>query len=68
MCCWWMTPSCVAQLAVRSCKWPATLVHARSTWPALRRLSGNELALDANSVEDAVRMLNSLSAMSAMLR
>ena len=37
-------------------------------WPALRRLQGDELAFDAPTVEAAVRMLNCLSAMSALLR
>jgi D-amino peptidase len=37
-------------------------------WPTLRRLAGDELAFEAPTVEAAVRMLNSLSAMSAMLR
>jgi D-amino peptidase len=37
-------------------------------WPAMRRLSGDEVAFDAPTVEAAVRMLNSLSAMSASLR
>ena len=38
------------------------------TWPALERLGGDEIAFEAPSVEAAVRMVNSLSAMSAMLR
>jgi len=37
-------------------------------WPALRRLAGDEVGFDAPSVEAAVRMINSLSAMSAVLR
>lgn len=37
-------------------------------WPALRRLDGDEVGFDAPSVEAAVRMVNSLSAMSSMLR
>jgi D-amino peptidase len=37
-------------------------------WPALRRLSGDEVGFDAPTVEAAVRMVNSLSAMSAFLR
>jgi D-amino peptidase len=37
-------------------------------WPALRRLEGDEVGFDAPSVEAAVRMVNSLSAMSTMLR
>lgn len=37
-------------------------------WPALERLQGNEVGFEAPTVEAAVRMVNSLSAMSAMLR
>jgi len=37
-------------------------------WPSLCRLQGDEVAFDAPTVEAAVRMINSLSAMSAMLR
>jgi D-amino peptidase len=37
-------------------------------WPALRRLAGDELGFEAPSVEAAVRMINCLSAMSAVLR
>lgn len=37
-------------------------------WPALARLAGDELGFDAPTVEAAVRMINSLSAMSSMLR
>ncbi len=37
-------------------------------WPALERVDGTMLRFAADSVEHAVRMLNSLSAMSAMLR
>ena len=37
-------------------------------WPTLERISGDELAFDAPSVEAALRMVNSLSAMSSMLR
>lgn len=37
-------------------------------WPTLRRLAGDELVFKAPTVEAAVRMLNSLSAMSSMLR
>lgn len=37
-------------------------------WPTLRRLAGDEVGFDAPSVEAAVRMLNCLSAMSAVLR
>ena len=37
-------------------------------WPALRRLDGDEVGFEAPTVEAAVRMVNSLSAMSSMLR
>ncbi|WP_457281796.1 M55 family metallopeptidase [Polaromonas sp. P5_D5] len=37
-------------------------------WPALQRLDGDEVGFDAPTVETAVRMVNSLSAMSSMLR
>jgi len=37
-------------------------------WPSLRRLAGNEVGFDAATVQAAVRMLNSLSAMSSVLR
>lgn len=37
-------------------------------WPTLRRLDGDEVAFEAPSVEAAVRTINCLSAMSAILR
>ena len=37
-------------------------------WPTLRRLASDEVGFDAPSVEAAVRMVNCLSAMSAVLR
>jgi D-amino peptidase len=37
-------------------------------WPALARLAGDEIGFEAPTVEHAVRMINCLSAMSAMLR
>lgn len=37
-------------------------------WPSLQRLDGDEVGFDASTVQSAVRMLNSLSAMSTMLR
>ena len=37
-------------------------------WPNLRRTAGDEIAFDAACVQDAVRTLNALSAMSAALR
>jgi len=38
------------------------------TWPALQRVDGVTLAFTADSVQAAIRMLNSLAAMSFMLR
>lgn len=38
------------------------------TWPTLERVSGDEVAFSAPTVESAVRMVNSLSAMSSFLR
>lgn len=37
-------------------------------WPSLQRLDGDEVGFDASTVQSAVRILNSLSAMSTMLR
>lgn len=37
-------------------------------WPTLERLAGDEVGLQAPTVEAAVRMINCLSAMSALLR
>jgi D-amino peptidase len=37
-------------------------------WPTLERLAGDEIGYEAPTVEAAVRIVNSLSAMSAMLR
>lgn len=37
-------------------------------WPTLRRLDGSALAFEADSVADAVRMINGLSAMASLLR
>lgn len=37
-------------------------------WPTLQRLAGDEIAFEAPTVEAAVRMVNCLSAMSALLR
>lgn len=37
-------------------------------WPTLSRLSGDEIGFEAPTVEAAVRIVNSLSAMSTMLR
>jgi len=38
------------------------------TWPALTRLDGVTVRLTAANMQDLIRMLNSLSAMSFMLR
>lgn len=37
-------------------------------WPALRRMAGDEVGFEAPSIEAGVRMINCLSAMSALLR
>jgi D-amino peptidase len=37
-------------------------------WPTFERVSGDQIAVDAPTVEAAVRMINGLSAMSTMLR
>jgi D-amino peptidase len=37
-------------------------------WPNLQRLAGDEIAFEAPTVQAALRMLNCLSAMSALLR
>ena len=37
-------------------------------WPGLQRLCGDELSFNAASVQDGVRIINGLSAMSAFLR
>ncbi|MBB4953543.1 D-amino peptidase [Agrobacterium vitis] len=54
----------------------AVTIEAQSTrladlfcqWPTLVRERGNQIAFEAPTVEHALRMINSLSAMSAMLR
>lgn len=56
------------QIAVRIQTQSPALADLFCQWPSLRRLSGDEIAFDAPSVEAAVRMTNSLSAMSTMLR
>jgi len=37
MCCWWTTRSCAAPRPRKSCKWRATPVPTRCTWPARPR-------------------------------
>jgi D-amino peptidase len=55
-------------IAVRIQTQSPALADLFCQWPALRRLDGNEVGFDAPTVESAVRMVNSLSAMSSMLR
>ena len=55
-------------IAVRIQTQSPALADLFCQWPALRRLEGDEIGFDAPSVEAAVRMVNSLSAMSTMLR
>ncbi|CAN7382356.1 M55 family metallopeptidase [Polaromonas sp. LjRoot131] len=55
-------------IAVRIQTQSPALADLFCQWPALRRLDGDEVRFDAPSVEAAVRMVNSLSAMSSMLR
>ena len=55
-------------IAVRIQTQSPALADLFCQWPALRRLEGDEVGFDAPSVEAAVRMVNSLSAMSTMLR
>jgi len=55
-------------IAVRIQTQSPALADLFCQWPALRRLDGDEVGFDAPSVEAAVRMVNSLSAMSSMLR
>jgi D-amino peptidase len=57
-----------APVAVRLQTQTPALADLFCQWPTLRRLAGDELAWEAPSVESAVRMLNCLSAMSALLR
>jgi len=46
----------------------AALADLFCQWPSLERPAGDEVAFEAPTVEAAVRMINSLSAMSSMLR
>ena len=55
-------------IAVRIQTQTPALADLFCQWPSLRRLDGDELGFDAPTVEAAVRMINSLSAMSALLR
>jgi D-amino peptidase len=57
-----------APLEVRIQAQTPALADLFCQWPSLRRLAGNELAFDAPSIEHAVRTINCLSAMSAVLR
>jgi D-amino peptidase len=55
-------------LAVRVQTQTPALADLFCQWPSLQRVAGDELAFNASTVEGAVRMLNCLSAMSAVLR
>ncbi|HEX2012162.1 MAG TPA: M55 family metallopeptidase [Roseateles sp.] len=55
-------------VAVRIQTQTAALADLFCQWPTLQRLAGDEIAFEAPTVEAAVRMINSLSAMSSMLR
>lgn len=55
-------------IAVRIETQTAALADLFCQWPTLQRLAGDEVAFEAPTVEAAVRMVNSLSAMSSMLR
>ena len=55
-------------LAVRVQTQTPALADLFCQWPALQRTAGDELAFSAPTVEAAVRTLNCLSAMSAVLR
>jgi D-amino peptidase len=55
-------------IAVRIQTQTPALADLFCQWPALRRVSGDEVCFDAPTVEAAVRMVNCLSAMSTMLR
>lgn len=57
-----------APLEVRIQTQTPALADLFCQWPALRRLAGDELGFDAPTVEAAVRMVNCLSATSALLR
>ena len=55
-------------IAVRIQTQTPALADLFCQWPTLERLDGDAVGFDAPTVEAAVRMLNSLSAMSTMLR
>jgi D-amino peptidase len=55
-------------IAVRIQTQTPALADLFCQWPTLQRLDGDEVGFDAPTVEAAVRMANSLSAMSTMLR
>ncbi len=55
-------------IAVRIQTQTPALADLFCQWPTLQRLNGDEVGFDAPTVQAAVRMVNSLSAMSAMLR
>jgi len=55
-------------IAVRVQTQTPALADLFCQWPSLQRLGGDEVGFDAPTVQAAVRMVNSLSAMSAMLR
>lgn len=55
-------------IAVRIQTQTPALADLFCQWPSLERLSGDELGFTAPTVEAAVRSINSLSAMSALLR
>jgi D-amino peptidase len=57
-----------APIAVRLQTQTPALADLFCQWPSLHRLAGCELAFDAPTVQAALRMLNCLSAMSALLR
>ena len=55
-------------IAVRIQTQSPALADLFCQWPAVRRLDGDEVGFEAPTVAAAVRMVNSLSAMSSMLR
>ncbi len=55
-------------LAVRVQTQTPALADLFCQWPSLQRLAGDEIGFEAPTVEAAVRTINSLSAMSALLR
>jgi D-amino peptidase len=55
-------------LAVRIQTQTPALADLFCQWPTLQRLAGDEVGFEAPTVQAAVRMVNCLSAMSALLR